>query len=338
MHRVAVIAVPPATTFDLSIPELVLGETTVNGCPGYVVRFCTAEPGVVAGNGGLGITVPNGLEIVEDSDTVIVTGTGARDDIDPRVLQALRRTAAAGRRIASICTGAFVLAQADLLEGRSATTYWAKSEEFRSRFPSVDLRPDALYVEDGNVLTSAGLSAGIDLCLHLVRSDYGAATANAVARLVVAAPVRPGGQAQFIASPLPPENGTSLAATRAWALERLPEPLTRAELAAHARTSVRTLTRRFHAETGLSPLQWLLHQRIELAKELLESTDLPMERVAQRSGLVTTDSLRQHMSRRTGLTPSAYRAAFTRRAAPRTRVSSPPQPQAGGDQLPGRDR
>ncbi|GAA3152996.1 GlxA family transcriptional regulator [Nonomuraea roseoviolacea] len=315
MRRVAVIAVPPVTTFDLSIPELVLGATTVDGRAGYAVRVCTAEPGPVASSGSFQVTVPYGLEIVADSDTVIVTGTGARDDVDPRVLEVLRSAADAGRRVASICTGAFVLAEAGLLDGRGATTFWARSEEFRRRFPSVDLRPDVLYVEDGGILTSAGLSAGIDLCLHLVRSDYGAATANTVARLVVAAPVRPGGQAQFIASPLPPETGTSLAGTRAWALERLREPLTRAALAAHARTSVRTLTRRFLAETGLSPLQWLLHQRVELARELLESTDLPMDQVAHLSGLVTTDSLRRHVSRRTGLTPSAYRAAFTRRRA-----------------------
>lgn len=257
------------------------------------------------------VTVPHGLEAVDDADTVIVTGTGARDDVEPRLLATLRHAAAAGKRIASICTGAFVLAQAGLLDGRSATTYWAKSEEFSARFPAVRLRPDVLYVEDGNVLTSAGLSAGIDLCLHLVRSDYGAATANAVARLVVAAPVRPGGQAQFIATPLPPERGTSLAATRTWALDRLHEPLSRADLAAHATTSVRTLTRRFHDETGLSPLQWLLHQRVIRAQELLETTDLPMDQVAQLSGLATTDSLRGHVSRRTGLTPSAYRAAFT---------------------------
>lgn len=318
MHRVAVIAVPPVTTFDLSIPDLVLGATVVDGRPGYAVRVCTAEPGDVLTSGSIDVTVPYGLETADDSDTVIVTGTGARDDVDPRVLEVLRRAAGEGRRVASICTGAFVLAQAGLLDDRDATTYWAKTEEFRRRFPSVRLRPDVLYVEDGNVLTSAGLSAGIDLCLHLVRSDYGAATANAVARLVVAAPVRPGGQAQFIASPLPPENGTSLAATRAWALKRLHEPLTRAAIAAHARTSVRTLTRRFAAETGLSPLQWLLHQRVELARELLESTDLQMGEVAHRSGLVTTDSLRQHILRRTGLTPTAYRAAFTRRAAERS--------------------
>lgn len=312
MHRVAVIAVPPATTFDLSIPELVLGAMTVNGAPGYDVRVCTARPGPVATSGSLRVAVPHGLAAADDADTVIVTGTGAREDIDPRVLASLRHASAAGKRVVSICTGAFVLAQAGLLDGRSATTYWAKSEEFRRRFPEVTLRPDVLFVEDGNVLTSAGLSAGIDLCLHLVRTDYGPAAANAVARLVVAPPVRPGGQAQFIATPLPPDNGTSLADTRAWALERLHEPLTRTTLAAHARTSVRTLTRRFHDETGLSPLQWLLHQRVNRAQELLEIKDLPMDQVARLSGLTTTDSLRQHLAKRTGLTPTAYRAAFTR--------------------------
>ncbi|WNI16274.1 GlxA family transcriptional regulator [Actinacidiphila sp. ITFR-21] len=311
-HRVAVVAVPPANTFDLSIPELVLGQLEVVGRPGYEVRVCAARPGPLLTDGSLQVGVQHGLEAVEDADTVIVTGTGAREETDPRVLAALRRAAQAGRRIASICTGAFVLAQAGLLDGRDATTYWAKSEEFRRRFPAVRLRPDVLYVQDGNVLTSAGMSAGIDLCLHLIRLDYGATAANAAARHVVAAPVRPGGQAQFIETPLPPETGTSLAGTRAWALERLHEPLTRAALAEHARSSVRTLTRRFHAETGLSPLQWLLHQRLNRAQELLESTDLSMDQVARRSGLATTDSLRQHLSRRTGLTPSAYRAAFTR--------------------------
>ncbi|QES49268.1 AraC family transcriptional regulator [Streptomyces venezuelae] len=315
MHRIAVVVVPPATTFDLSIPELVFGATSVDGAPGYEVRICAARPGAVATGGSLAITVPHGLEAVDGADTVIVTGTSAREDIDPRVLTALRRAAADGRRIASICTGAFVLARAGLLDGRRATTYWAKSAEFSRRFPSVELHPDVLYVQDGNLFSSAGLSAGIDLCLHLVRLDYGAATANAVARLVVAAPVRPGGQAQFIETPVPAETGTSLAGTRSWALERLHEPLDRAGLAAHARISVRTLTRRFHAETGLSPLQWLLHQRVIRAQELLETTGLPMDRVAHFSGLATTDSLRRHLSRHTGLTPSAYRAAFTRRLA-----------------------
>ncbi|MCM3885495.1 GlxA family transcriptional regulator [Frankia sp. R82] len=315
-HRIAVVAVPPATTFDLSIPALVFGEMEIDGRAGYRVTVCTARPGPVTPAGsGLDVVVPYGLEAIDDADTVIVTGTGARDDIDPRVLDALRRASAAGRRVASICTGAFVLAQAGLLDGRAATTYWARSAEFTARFPAVDLRPDVLYVEDGNILTSAGLAAGIDLCLHVVRTDYGAATANAVARLLVAAPVRPGGQTQFIERPLPTTTGATLAATREWALDRLQEPLTRADLAAHARISVRSLARQFQAETGLSPLQWLLHQRVLRARELLETTDLPMTQVARLSGLATTDSLRQHLTRRTGLTPSAYRATFTQSAA-----------------------
>ncbi|MFF5210990.1 GlxA family transcriptional regulator [Streptosporangium sp. NPDC000396] len=312
MHRIAVIAVPPVTTFDLSIPELVFAEVKVDGAPGYEVVVCTADPGQVRTSTPLAVVIRHGLEAVEDADTVMVTGTYSRENTDPRVLSVLRRAAARGRRVASICSGAFVLAQAGLLDGRDATTYWTLSEEFARRFPAVNLRPDVLYVEDGPILTSAGLAAGIDLCLHIIRTDYGAAVANAVARLAVVAPVRPGGQAQFITSPLPPERGTSLALTRAWVLERLEDPLTLADLAAHARTSVRTLTRRFREETGLSPLQWLLHQRVDRARELLETTGLPVDQVARRSGLGTPDSLRQHLLRRAGLTPSAYRAAFTR--------------------------
>jgi transcriptional regulator GlxA family with amidase domain len=316
MHQVAVVAVPPATSFDLAIPELVLCMTSIDGRPGYEVRICTAHPGPVASYSSAEIIVQHGLDVLDDADTVIVTGTGARDDIDPSVLAALRRAAAAGKRVASICTGAFVLAEAGLLDGRAATTYWARAAEFVRRFPAVKLRPDVLFVEDRNVVTSAGLGAGIDLCLHLVRTDYGAGTANAVARLVVAAPVRAADQPQLIRSPVPPETGTSLAATRVWALQRLHEPLTRAALATHASISIRTLTRRFHAETGLSPLQWLLHQRLTRAQELLEITDLPLDQVARLSGLATTDSLRRHMTRRTGLTPSAYRTA--RITAPKT--------------------
>ncbi|GAB3836516.1 GlxA family transcriptional regulator [Dactylosporangium cerinum] len=312
MRRIAVIAVPPVTTFDLAIPEVVFPAVRVDGRPGYEVTVCTPEPGVVPGYNGLAVVIPNGLDVVEDADTLIVTGTGAREAADPRVLDALRRAAGRGKRIASICTGAFVLAQAGLLDGRPATTYWLFTQEMRDRFPAVDLQPDVLFVDDGAILTSAGLAAGLDLCLHMIRIDYGAVAANAVARLAVVAPVRPGGQAQFIQTPLPPESGTGLAETRAWALERLGEPLTLADLAAHARASTRTLTRRFREETGLSPLQWLLHQRVDRACELLEATDLPIEQVARRSGLGTAESLRQHLMRRNGVTPTAYRTAFTR--------------------------
>lgn len=310
-HRVVVVAVPPVIPFDLAIPDMVFRSAVVDDRSCYEVRLCTAVPGQVESVTSMQVAVELDLSALDDADTVIVTGTGARADADERVLDALRRAARRGTRIASICTGAFVLAQAGLLDGRRATTYWVQSGALAARFPSVEVQPDVLFVEDGPVLTSAGAAAGIDLCLHLVRQDFGAAVANTAARFTVVAPVRHGGQAQFISTPLPRENGHSLAPTRAWALERLSEPLTLSDLARHAAVSVRTLSRRFHAETGLSPLQWLLHQRMERARELLESTHLPMDKVAHQSGLGTADSLRRHALARFGLTPTAYRGAFS---------------------------
>jgi transcriptional regulator GlxA family with amidase domain len=307
-----VVAVPPVTTFDLSIPELILGNTNIGGRPAYDVTMCTAEPGLLATTGKMQVSVDRGLRAVATADTVVVTGTGARDDIDPRVLVALRRAAARGKRIASICTGAFILAEAGLLDGRPATTYWLYSDEFRRRYPRVDLRADVLYVDDGQILTSAGLAAGIDLCLHIIRRDLGAKIANTVARLAVVAAFRPGGQAQFVEAAVAIDRQDSMARTRAWALRHLAEPLTLNDLATHARMSVRSVTRRFRAETGCSPLQWLLQQRIERARELLESTTLSMDQVADRCGLGSADSLRRHMHRRMGLAPTTYRSAFSR--------------------------
>ncbi|MBF8188513.1 helix-turn-helix domain-containing protein [Nonomuraea sp. K274] len=305
MHRIAAVVVPPVLSFDISIPLMVF-----NSVPHYDVRVCTARPGPVPTVGGPEIVVTDGLDAMADADTLIAVGSGG-EPAPTEVLDALRKAAAGGSRIASLCTGAFVLAQAGLLDGRRATTHWGLAGDLATRFPSVDVRPDVLFVEDGGVFTSAGAAAAIDLCLHLVRLDYGAAVANAAARLAVVPPVRPGGQAQFIETPLPPERGTSLAPTRAWALEHLDRPLTLADLAGHANTSVRTLTRRFHAETGMSPLQWLLHRRVDRARELLETTELPMDQVAEKSGLGSADSLRKHLAARIGLTPTAYRASFT---------------------------
>ena len=316
VHRVAVLAVPPVVGFDLTIPGLVLGAAERAGRPLYDVRVCTAAPGPVETTGDLALLVSHGLDELARADTVIVPGTHAREGVDPAVLAALRRARADGRRLVSICTGAFVLAAAGLLDGHRATTHWKRAEQFAERYPAVRLDPRVLYVDDGAVLSSAGLAAGIDLCLHLIRRDFGAAVANEVARYVVVSPVRPGGQAQFIDTPLPEAGGQSLAATRAWALERLDRPVTLSELAGQARVSVRTLTRWFRAETGLSPLQWLLHQRVERARELLESTSLSVDEVARFSGLGTADSLRAHLLRKVGLTPTAYRAAFTLRPEP----------------------
>ncbi|MEU8147906.1 helix-turn-helix domain-containing protein [Nonomuraea sp. NPDC048901] len=307
MHRVAAVVVPPVLSFDISIPFMVF-----NNVPHYDVRVCTARPGPLPTVGGPDVVVADGLDALDGADTVLAVGSGG-EQAPPEVLDALRRAAAGGARIASLCTGAFVLAQAGLLDGRRATTHWGLADDLATRFPSIEVRPDVLFVEDGGIFTSAGAAAAIDLCLHLVRLDYGAAVANAAARLAVVSPVRPGGQSQFIETPLPPERGTSLAPTRAWALEHLDRPLTLADLAGHAKISVRTLTRRFHAETGLSPLQWLLHRRVDRARELLETTELPMDQVAGKSGLGSADSLRKHLSNRAGLTPTAYRASFTRR-------------------------
>ncbi|MFJ8429855.1 GlxA family transcriptional regulator [Kitasatospora sp. NPDC094019] len=322
VHRVAVVAVPPVTAFDLTIPDLVFGSAELDGAPAYRVRICTAEPGPIATTGSLRIVVPHGLEAIAEADTVLVTGSASRADADERILAALRTAADRGARMASICTGAFVLAQAGLLDGHSATTYWVQAGALEHRFPKVRVLPHALFVDDGPVLTSAGLTAGIDLCLHMVRTDHGAAVANAVARLAALSEVREGGRAQLLPTPVTAADsgstaGSSLAATRAWALARLAEPLTLADLAAHAGVSVRTLNRRFRAEAGTTPLHWLLTQRLEQARELLESTELTVDRVAARTGFVTADSLRRHLLLRIGMTPRAYRAHFARPAPPR---------------------
>jgi transcriptional regulator GlxA family with amidase domain len=311
-HRVAVIAVPPVSMFNIAIPEMLFGKVEFDGAPGYDTVICTLDPGPVTTSGGLDLAVPHGMEAVGGADTVVLAGSGSREVYDPRIIAVLREAADAGKRIASICTGAFALAEAGLLDGRAATTYWAYTEELGERYPSVDLQEDVLYVQDGSIMTSSGYAAGIDLCLHIIRTDYGAAVANHVARLALVAPVRPGGQTQFTDTPLPAERGVSFADTRAWVMSHLDEPLTLTDLARNAGVSVRTLSRRFHAETGRTPLQWLLHQRIERARELLETTTLPMDRVAGASGLGTADSLRQHFVRRVGLTPSAYRSSFSR--------------------------
>jgi transcriptional regulator GlxA family with amidase domain len=311
MHRIAVVAVPPVGAFELSIPDLLFGGVQIDGQPAYAMRTCTPHPGAVATRGGFDVVVTEGLNAVAASDTVLVTGTGARDDLAPQLLAALQDAARRGARIASICTGAFVLAKAGLLDGRWATTHWRYATELAERYPRVRVRPEVLFVEDGQFVTSAGLAAGIDLCLHLIRTDHGAAVANTIARLAVVAPVRPGGQAQFVNTPVPSVAPTALDETRAWALTRIQDKLTLADLAGHANTSIRTLSRRFRAETGLSPLQWVLQLRIDNARELLETTDLPVSVIAHRSGLGTVDSLRDHLFHKTGLTPTAYRAAFT---------------------------
>lgn len=310
MHRIGVLAIPPVTIFDLTIPELVFSSVEVAGQRAYDVLVATAAPGAVATTSSVQVLVDHDLAALEGVDTLIVTGSGTRDGFDPQVLETLRVAHQRGARMASICTGAFALAAAGILDDRPATTYWPYTEEFARRFPTVRLDAGVLYTDDTDVLTSAGVAAGLDLCLHIVRTDLGAAVANHVARLAVAAAVRHGGQQQFIESPLGSERGTWLSATRAWALAHLDEPLTVRDLALHAHMSERHLSRRFRAETGLSPLRWLLEQRIEHARQLLETTTLPLEQVAHRSGFGSGEALRQHFTKRFRVAPSHYRSSF----------------------------
>ncbi len=244
-------------------------------------------------------------------DSVIVSST---DDLephsDPQLVEALRATHALGVRVAALCTGAFVLAEAGLLDGRVATTHWMHAEELARRYPQVDVRPDVLYVDEGDVLTSAGKTAALDLCIHLVRRDLGASAANGIARRLVVPAHRSGGQAQFITPPDAPRTSEGLAPTLQWARARLDQPLTVRELAGRAGLSTRQLARRMHVELETGPLDWLHQQRIARAQELLERTDAAVEQIATSCGMGTAATLRRHFRRALGVTPTAYRATF----------------------------
>ncbi|HVW40649.1 MAG TPA: helix-turn-helix domain-containing protein [Amycolatopsis sp.] len=316
MHRVVVLALSEVVGYDLNIPPQVFGAAKKDGCDLYDVRICGIDDEPVRVGYGYSALLDHGPEALAEADTVIVPGTrieGPRrhGTLEPKLADALARIPS-GARIMSICTGAFVLGAAGLLDGRRATTHWAHAADFRHLYPDVDLDENVLFVDDGDVLTSAGLSAGVDLCLHVVRADHGSAVANRAARYCVVPPWRDGGQSQYIDRPLPSPGEGSTAATRAWALERLGEPLDLDTLARHARMSVRTFSRRFRAETGLSARAWLNQQRILHARHLLETTSLPVERVAADSGLGTAASLRLHLQASIGVSPLAYRRTFSR--------------------------
>jgi transcriptional regulator GlxA family with amidase domain len=307
VHRVVVVAVPEVVAFDLSIPAQIFGRSEARHL--YEFTVCAERPGPVDSTTGFAIEAAAGLDALRHADTVVVPGFMPTDDPGPAVDEALRDAAGRGARIASVCVGAFALAAAGLLDGRRATTHWQHADELAARFPAVRVDPDVLYVDEGQVLTSAGVAAGIDLCLHMVDADHGSAVAGDVARRMVAAMHRTGGQAQFIRRELP-AGGSSLTATCDWAIAELGRPITIAEMAEHAHFSPRTLARRFVEETGLTPIRWLTEQRLLEARRLLEATDLPVEDVALRCGLGTAANLRLHLGRETGTTPTAYRRAF----------------------------
>jgi transcriptional regulator GlxA family with amidase domain len=306
MHRIAVLALPDVVAFDLATPFQMLARH-------YEVTLCGAEAGAIPTTSGFTLVAGRGLDAVAEADTVLVPGFDPREHgwpPPPPALRALRAARARGVRIASICTGAFALGAAGLLDGRRVTTHWRHARRLAELYPQAHVDPDVLYVDDGDLLTSAGVAAGIDLCLHLLRRDHGAEAANAVARQTVVAPHRAGGQAQFIQRPIPADDDGGLEATRAYALEHLDQPLTVKQLAAHACTSERTFNRRFRQETGTTPLKWLHAQRVDHARRLLEGSDLAIETVAQRCGFSSAAILRQHFRHATATTPTAYRRTF----------------------------
>ncbi|WAL64772.1 helix-turn-helix domain-containing protein [Amycolatopsis cynarae] len=315
MHRVVVLAVSEVIGYDLNIPPQVFNAAVRDGQRLYDVRLCGVDDQPVKVSYGYEARFEHGPAVLAEADTVIIPGTRVAGPRQHGVLPAELAEALAlipsHARIMSICTGAFVLAAAGLLDGRRATTHWSHAESFRRLYPQVELDENVLFVDDGDVLTSAGLSAGVDLCLHVIRSDHGSAVANQAARYCVVPPWRDGGQSQYIDRPLPAPGEGSTAATRAWAIEHLAEPLDLTTLARHARMSVRTFSRRFRAETGLSPRSWLNQQRVLHARHLLETTTLAIERVAAESGLGSAASLRQHFSATLGVSPLAYRRTFS---------------------------
>lgn len=322
-HRVAAICLPWSVPFDLAVPLQAFAlALDARDRPHYELVTCSVDGREAATAAGFGIVPQAGLEAAAEADTIVVPGYAGIFEPPPgEALEVLAAAPGRGARVLSVCTGAFALAHAGLLDGRRATTHWVWAAELAARFPAAKVDAAALYVDEGQVLTSAGLSAGIDLSLHVVRKDFGAACGERVARNMVAPPHREGGQAQYF-KPSGTHVGGSLEPTRRWACDRLDQQLDVETLARHAEVSPRTFARRFRQETGTTPLQWLLARRVLEARRLLEETDLGIEDVAWRVGFGNSASLREHFRRATATTPTAYRRSF------RPRPRSAAQPRA----------
>jgi transcriptional regulator GlxA family with amidase domain len=312
MHTVAVLALPHVIPFDLGTPLEVFTRTRLpDGRPGYRIRVCAPEPEIDAGT--FVVRAPFGLAGLAGADTIIVPGTSIPAvAVSDEVRDALRRAAAEGTRIASICSGTFVLAATGLLDGLRATTHWVAADALAAAFPAVDVDPDVLYVDNGQILTSAGAAAGLDLCLHLIRRDYGSAVAADAARLSVMPLEREGGQAQFIVHDhTPAPSGTALEPLLDWLRANLGTPLALEDIAAHAGMSTRTLIRRFREQTGTTPLQWLHRARIRQAQHLLESTEHSVERIGAQVGFASPTAFRDRFKQTTGVSPRSYRRSFS---------------------------
>ena len=318
MHTIAVLALDRVMPFELGIPGRVFGSAHgVDGAPLYRLVTCSLDGGPVRTSLDFSIAVEHGPEVLAEADTIVIPPQANADfdaDVSDALLAALARVRP-GARMVSICTAAGLFAATGLLDGRPATTHWAFADRFAARFPQVALDPEVLFVDDGDLLTSAGAASGIDLCLHIVRRDHGSEVANRAARACIVPPFRDGGQAQYVQRPVPPPLTTSTAGAREWALGRLSQTLTLAQLADHAGMSVRTFTRRFREEVGVSPNRWLVRQRIERARELLERSDLGVDAIAAEAGFGSAAALRQQFQRTVGVAPSAYRRSFRATAA-----------------------
>lgn len=313
MHRVVVLALENVFPFELGIPARIFGAA--RGPAGerlYEVVTCSLDGRPVTTCADFAVVVEHGVEALATADTLVIPPFAwePSDEDVPGLPVDVLATLRPSTRVVSICTAAVVLAAAGVLDGRPATTHWQEAELCQRLFPQVKWDTDVLFVDDGDVLTSAGVAAGVDLCMHIVRRDHGSEVANRAARNCVVPPWRDGGQAQYIERPVPGPSTTTTAATRAWALQRLERPLPLTELAGHARMSLRTFSRRFRQEVGMSPGDWLIQQRVELARHLLEASDLPVDQIARRAGFGTAASLRQHLHTAIGVSPLAYRRTF----------------------------
>ena len=318
MHRIAIAVTSGVPLFELAVAYEVFGRSKEDfPVPWwYEVQLCSVQDGPVRTADGLLFDGPFGLRELILADTVIVPACAdTQGDPPPALLEALRAAYGRGARIASICTGAFVLAAAGLLDGRPATTHWMHAAELARRWPAVRVEPNVLYTDDGQILTSAGTASGLDLCLHIVRQDHGTRIANALARRLVIPPHREGGQAQYIEQPLPIDGSPNLGPALDWARAHLESPLTVESLARHALMSPSTFARRFRETTGTTPLQWLCAERVRRAQDLLENTDDTVDRIASMSGLGSAQRLRTHFTRINGVTPHEYRRTFRTRPA-----------------------
>jgi AraC family transcriptional regulator, transcriptional activator FtrA len=315
---VTVVVYDGVALFELAVASDTFGTTiaTVSGRPLYRVLICGAASSVTT-DAGFRMEVPHGLDVLSQAQTVVVLPTLHPAQVPAAVLDALRDARSRGRRIISLCTGAFVLAAAGLLDGHKATTHWTECADLARQYPRVSVDPRVLFVDEDDLFTSAGSAASLDLCLHVLQRDYGTEIASTVARDLVVPLYRPGGQAQYIETPLPAlHDGDLFADTVSWLRAHLDEPVTVADLAARSAMSQRTFARRFVASTGTTPLAWILRERIRLAQRLLETSDLPIDMIARRSGFGTPDNLRKHFSRALRTAPQAYRRTFREPSLP----------------------